>query len=68
MYDCGGNQTRTSTDVDDVQQMAIQLGEKNRQVAQELDRIFMLRKQREGDTAKVTEATCLPVVSIFCVS
>lgn len=33
--------------------MAIQLGEKNRQSAQELDRIFMLRKQRESETAKV---------------
>lgn len=46
-------QTRTSTDVEDVQQMAIHLGEKNRQGGQELDRIFMLRKQRESDTAKV---------------
>jgi hypothetical protein len=36
-----------------VQQMAIQLREKNRQGGQELDRVFMLRKQRESDTAKV---------------
>ncbi|CAE7562896.1 IFT74, partial [Symbiodinium microadriaticum] len=36
--------------------MAIQLGEKNRQAGQELDRIFMLRKQRESDTAKIEDS------------
>lgn len=46
-------QTRTSTDPDDVQQMAHQLAEKNRQMGQELDRIFMLRKQKEAETHQV---------------
>mmetsp|Transcript_8599 Transcript_8599/g.9120 ORF Transcript_8599/g.9120 Transcript_8599/m.9120 type:complete len:597 (+) Transcript_8599:66-1856(+) len=55
-YNLALDKTRTSTDVEDVQQMAIQLGEKNRQSAQELDRIFMLRKQRESETAKLEES------------
>jgi hypothetical protein len=33
------------------------LSEKNRQSSQELDRIFMLRKQRESETAKVALAS-----------
>lgn len=46
-------QTRTSTDPEDVQQMAMHMAEKNRQAGQDLDRIFMQRKQRETETAQV---------------
>ena len=46
-------QTRTSTDPEDVQQMALHMAEKNRQAGQDLDRIFMQRKQRETETAQV---------------
>ena len=31
------------------------MAEKNRQTGQELDRVFMQRKQRENDTARVEE-------------
>mmetsp|Transcript_7547 Transcript_7547/g.11198 ORF Transcript_7547/g.11198 Transcript_7547/m.11198 type:complete len:604 (-) Transcript_7547:179-1990(-) len=55
-YNLALDKTRTSTDVDDVQQMALQLGEKNRQMGQELDRIFMLRRQREAETTKIEES------------
>mmetsp|Transcript_3790 Transcript_3790/g.5884 ORF Transcript_3790/g.5884 Transcript_3790/m.5884 type:complete len:604 (-) Transcript_3790:235-2046(-) len=54
-YNLALDKTRTSTDVEDVQQMAMQLREKNRQMGQELDRIFMLRKQRESETMKIEE-------------
>ena len=33
--------------------MAIHMAEKNRQTGQELDRIFMQRKQREAETQQV---------------
>jgi hypothetical protein len=46
-------QTRTSTDPEDVQQMALHMAEKNRQAGQDLDRIFMQRKQREQETGQV---------------
>lgn len=48
-------QTRTSTDPEDVQQMAYQMAERNRHNAEELDRIFMMRKQRENDTLQIEE-------------
>jgi intraflagellar transport protein 74 len=35
--------------------MALHMAEKNRQVGQDLDRIFMQRKQRETDTAQIEE-------------
>ena len=47
-------QTRTATDPDDVHQMALQLAEKNKQTGVELDRVFILRKQRETETHNVT--------------
>jgi hypothetical protein len=51
-------QTRTSTDPEDVQQMALHMEDKNRQAGQDLDRIFMQRKQREQETAQVRTAMC----------
>lgn len=46
-------QTRTSTDPEDVQQMAEHMMEKNRQAGQDVDRIFMQRKQRENEIGQV---------------
>lgn len=54
-YNLAMDKTRTSTDPDDVQQMAVQLASRNRQSAQELDRIFMLRKQRENETNQIND-------------
>lgn len=34
--------------------MAIHMAEKNRQTGQELDRMFMQRKQRENETQQVS--------------
>jgi len=54
-YNLAMDKTRTSTDTEDVQQLAIHMAEKNRQTSQELDRVFMQRKQRENDTMQVEE-------------
>jgi chromosome segregation ATPase len=48
-------QTRTSTDPEDVRDSANRLADKNRQAGQELDRMLMMRKQKEAETAKVEE-------------
>lgn len=54
-YNLTLDKLRTATDPDDVQQMANQLAEKNRQMGTELDRLFVTRKQREGDIANMEE-------------
>lgn len=54
-YNLALDKTRTSTDPEDVQQMAVHMSEKNRQTGQELDKIFMQRKQRESETAHIEE-------------
>lgn len=54
-YNLALDKTRTSTDPEDVVQMAAMLAEKNKQNGQELDRIFMQRKQREQDTQQLEE-------------
>lgn len=54
-YNLAMDKTRTSTDPDDVQQMAVQLAARNRQTGQELDRIFILRKQRETETNQIND-------------
>mmetsp|Transcript_3409 Transcript_3409/g.6177 ORF Transcript_3409/g.6177 Transcript_3409/m.6177 type:complete len:609 (+) Transcript_3409:65-1891(+) len=54
-YNLAMDKTRTSTDPEDVQQMAIQLAARNRQTGQELDRIFVLRKQRETETNQLND-------------
>jgi len=54
-YNLALDKTRTSTDPEDVQQMALHMAEKNRQAGQDLDRIFMQRKQRETETQNIEE-------------
>jgi intraflagellar transport protein 74 len=54
-YNLAMDKTRTSTDTEDVQQMAVQLAARNRQTGQELDRIFVLRKQRETETNQLND-------------
>ena len=54
-YNLAMDKTRTSTDPEDVQQMAVQLAARNRQTGQELDRIFVLRKQRETETNQLND-------------
>ena len=54
-YNLAMDKTRTSTDADEVQKLAYHLNEKNRQASQELDRVFMVRKQREQDVSAVEE-------------
>ena len=48
-YNLALDKTRSSTDPEDIKQMTLHLAEKNRQTGQELDRIFILRKQKEGE-------------------
>ena len=48
-YNLALDKTRSSTDPEDISQMSLHLAEKNRQTGQELDRIFILRKQKEGE-------------------
>lgn len=52
-YNLALDKTRTSTDPEDVVQMSVMLAGKNRQSGQDLDRIFMQRKQREKDTEQL---------------
>jgi intraflagellar transport protein 74 len=54
-YNLALDKTRTSTDPDDVLQMSVMLADKNKQNAQDLDHIFMQRKQREQDTQQLEE-------------
>eukprot|EP00981_Chlorochromonas_danica_P002751 scaffold537_cov180-Ochromonas_danica.AAC.56 len=54
-YNLALDKIRSATDPEDVQQMALHMSEKNRQAGQELDRIFMARKQREQETAQLEE-------------
>lgn len=54
-YNLAMDKTRTSTDPEDVQNMAVQLAARNRQTGQELDRIFVLRKQRETETNQLND-------------
>lgn len=54
-YNLAMDKTRTSTDPDEVQQMAHHLNDKNRQSGQELDRVFMIRKQRESEVAALDD-------------
>jgi intraflagellar transport protein 74 len=52
-YNLALDKTRTSTDPEDVEDMASRLSQKNRQTGQELDRILAARKQREAETANI---------------
>ena len=52
-YNLALDKTRTSTDPEDVQDMASRLAQKNRQTGQELDRILAARKQREAETGNI---------------
>jgi intraflagellar transport protein 74 len=54
-YNLAMDKTRTSTDPEDVQALAMHMSEKNRQTGQELDRVFMQRKQRENDIGQIEE-------------
>jgi len=54
-YNLAMDKTRTSTDPEDVQALAAHMSAKNRQTGQELDRVFMQRKQRENDIHTVEE-------------
>ena len=54
-YNLAMDKTRTSTDPEDVQALAMHMAEKNRQTGQELDRVFMQRKQRENDMAQIED-------------
>lgn len=48
-YNLALDKTRTATDRDTVQEMVNALHENNRKLGEEIDRLFMLRKQREND-------------------
>ena len=52
-YNLALDKTRTSTDPEDVRHMCMQVTERNRQVALEVDKIFTARKQRESETAQL---------------
>jgi chromosome segregation ATPase len=54
-YNLAMDKARTSTDPDEVLQLAHHLADKNRHGSQELDRVFMVRKQREGEVAGLEE-------------
>lgn len=54
-YNLALDKTRTSTDPEDVRHMCMQVTERNRQVALEVDKIFTSRKQREKETAQLEE-------------
>ena len=48
-YNLALDKTRTHQDVDDIQQNTEHLAARNRQTGQELDKLFMMRKQKEQD-------------------
>lgn len=54
-YNLAMDKSRTSTDPDEVLQLAHHLADKNRHGSQELDRVFMVRKQREGEVQGLEE-------------
>jgi len=54
-YNLALDKTRSATDPEDVHQMALHMAEKNRQTGQDLDRLFMQRKQRESETNQVED-------------
>lgn len=54
-YNLAMDKSRTSTDPDEVLQLAHHLNDKNRQSSQELDRVFMIRKQREQEVNGLEE-------------
>lgn len=54
-YNLAMDKTRTSTDPEDVRDSANRLAEKNRQSGQELDRMLMMRKQKEAEANRVEE-------------
>lgn len=54
-YNLAMDKTRTSTDPDEVHQMSLHLNDKNRHNSQELDRVFMVRKQRETEVSQLDE-------------
>jgi len=54
-YNLALDKTRTHQDVDDIQQSTDHLAIRNRQTGQELDKLFMIRKQKENDLASVEE-------------
>lgn len=54
-YNLALDKTRTHQDVDDIQQSTEHLAARNRQTGQELDKLFMMRKQKEQDLGKVEE-------------
>ena len=46
--------------------MAMHMADKNRQAGQDLDRIFMQRKQREQETAQVLNRLFLIFLILLC--
>jgi intraflagellar transport protein 74 len=54
-YNLAMDKTRTSTDPEDVNDTAMHLAEKNRQVGQELDRILINKKQKETEVMRIEE-------------
>jgi intraflagellar transport protein 74 len=54
-YNLALDKIRSATDPEDVHQMAAHMAEKNRQTGQDLDRIFMQRKQREQETMNMED-------------
>ena len=52
-YNLALDKTRTSTDPEDVRHMCMQVSERNRQTAVEVDKIFTSRKQREAETVQL---------------
>ena len=66
-YNLAMDKTRTSTDPEDVQALAMHMNEKNRQTGQELDRVFMQRKQRESDLVRVVPPFLSSVFSVYSI-
>lgn len=54
-YNLALDKIRSATDPDDVMHMADNMAMKNRQMGQDLDRIFMQRKQRENETMQIED-------------
>lgn len=54
-YNLALDKARTSTDPDDVRHMCMQVQERHRQTALEVDRVFSTRKQRESETAQLDQ-------------
>jgi DNA repair exonuclease SbcCD ATPase subunit len=54
-YNLALDKTRSSTDPDDVHQMALHMADNNRKTGQELDRILVQRKQKEAETSQIED-------------